>query len=78
MLPKYKIDDTVIVRKLALRLKVNDVVILTHPQTGRLLLKRIKKIKKKTYFVLGDNERESTDSRNFGWIQRNNIIGKVI
>lgn len=29
-------------------------------------------------FVVGDNETQSTDSRSFGWIERKNIIGKVV
>lgn len=30
------------------------------------------------YYVLGDNPSQSTDSREFGWIKRKEIIGKVI
>ncbi|HSW96280.1 MAG TPA: nickel-type superoxide dismutase maturation protease [Candidatus Saccharimonadales bacterium] len=78
MLPKYKSGDTVVVQRILFRLKKNNVVILTHPQTGRLLLKRIKDIKQKKYFVIGDNEKESTDSHSFGWVNGQNIIGKVL
>ncbi|HSW88146.1 MAG TPA: nickel-type superoxide dismutase maturation protease [Candidatus Saccharimonadales bacterium] len=78
MLPKYTSGDTVVAQRILFRLKKNNVVILTHPQTGRLLLKRIKDIKQKKYFVIGDNEKESTDSHSFGWIERKNILGKVI
>jgi signal peptidase I len=30
------------------------------------------------YFVLGDNRRESTDSRNYGPVHRTNIFGRII
>ncbi len=42
------------------------------------LFKKIKKIKKGKYFVLGENPKDSFDSRRFGEIQRNQILGKFI
>lgn len=54
------------------------IVILHHPQSRRVLLKRVKEIKGKKVFVIGDNMQESTDSRDFGWIEKRNIMGKVI
>lgn len=66
--------------------KVGDVVVIKGPrdpstnsgQGGRLLLKRIKKKEKDKYFVAGDNPQASTDSRTFGVIIKDNILGKVI
>lgn len=73
-------------------LHVNDIVALSDPRNGKSILKRIKKIKQPVrdgkcifwsrkndcmYFVLGDNPDESTDSRIFGWISQENVIGKV-
>lgn len=57
---------------------IHDIVVVVHPTTGRKLIKRIQKEQQETYFVLGDNTIESTDSRDFGWISRRDIIGKVI
>lgn len=45
---------------------------------GKEMIKRIQKIRGNEYFVVGDNKKESTDSRNFGWIKKDQIIGKVI
>jgi nickel-type superoxide dismutase maturation protease len=55
--------------------KVGDIVVL---QYGRCIIKRIARIKKGKIFVVGDNVKKSTDSRNFGWIDEKKIAGKVI
>lgn len=78
MFPQYISGDVVLAWRLVFILKKNDVVILTHPQTKRLLIKRIQEKRGNTYFVIGDNENHSTDSRHFGWVARRHIIGKVV
>jgi len=55
--------------------RIGDIVVL---QLEKCIIKRIAGIKKDKIFVVGDNKKESTDSRNFGWIANNKIIGKVI
>lgn len=55
--------------------KAGDIVVI---KRERCIIKRISKIKGEKIFVEGDNKKESTDSRSFGWIDRKNIIGKVI
>lgn len=45
---------------------------------NKVFIKRIKKVKKDKYCLIGDNEKDSLDSRNFGSIDKKNIIGKVI
>jgi nickel-type superoxide dismutase maturation protease len=65
-------------------LQTNDIVVLYHPLRPNLIMvKRIKTIEQeekgeKKYFVQGDNLEASTDSRHFGLIDENLIIGKVI
>lgn len=59
-------------------LRENDIVVLRDPRGERLLLKRIAERKDHRYFVLGDNEKKSTDSRTFGWIEKKDMLGKVI
>lgn len=45
---------------------------------GRLMVKRVEKINGKSVYVVGDNQKMSTDSREFGWVKTNKIIGKII
>ena len=85
MLPNLHEGDAVLVNRLSYLLhepKANNIVALKDPRDGKTLIKRIVKIdsaKQNTeYFVLGDNPRESTDSRTFGWIKKKDIIGKVV
>lgn len=42
---------------------------------GKVLIKRIKKEKNKSYLLEGDNP---NDSLKIGWITQENILGKVI
>lgn len=58
--------------------RIGEVVVTKDPRDGRLLLKRIKKIEGSVFFVVGDNEKTSTDSRVFGPIKKENIPGKVL
>lgn len=56
--------------------KVNDIIIFE--KNKKYFVKRISNIKNKKYFVIGDNMKDSLDSRKFGSILRNQILGKVI
>lgn len=58
--------------------KVHEVVVIRGPRDKKYLVKRIAQIKKGSYFVIGDNKKESTDSRHFGLLKRHAIIGKVV
>lgn len=58
------------------KLRAYDVVIIR--QNGLEKIKRILKIRDGQLFVVGDNPRHSTDSRHFGWIPRDHVVGKVI
>lgn len=80
MMPKFYPGKKVLVQKkwFFCILGKNDVTVLKDPRNGKLILKRINDIKDNFYYLLGDNPKESTDSRTFGWVKENAIIGKVI
>lgn len=78
MAPALKEDDVVLVNRLSYFLskpKIGDAVVL---KRKKFVIKRIAGIKEKKVFVIGDNEKESTDSRSFGWINKEEIVGKVM
>ncbi|MEK6809517.1 MAG: S26 family signal peptidase [Nanoarchaeota archaeon] len=84
MEPLCKEGDFVLLDKLSylmFRPRAGDVVVLHHPQEDRLILKYIveEKVKERHsfYWVEGLNKEGSSDSRNFGWVSREMILGKV-
>ena len=82
MEPSFKEGDFVMVDRMSYlfsRPKVGHVVIARHPQKpDMLLLKRIVEESRGMYFIKGDNSLASTDSRHFGWLKKDLVIGKVI
>lgn len=55
--------------------KPKDGDIIAFKGSDKWIIKRIKESKADKYLVKGDNK---SDSREFGWIERKNIIGKVV
>jgi nickel-type superoxide dismutase maturation protease len=81
MLPTFRDGDIVLVNRLAYlftKPHKGDIVAVKDPRDNKVLVKRIEQIDNKRYFVVGDNKLHSTDSREFGMIGKNLIIGKVI
>ncbi len=78
MEPVFYAGDRLLVLNSNLFFKKGDVVVLRDPRDGRLILKRIVETNRGNYFVKGDNEDFSTDSRVFGKISDKDIIAKVI
>lgn len=58
--------------------KVGDVVVVINPSSKKPMIKRIRKVENDRYYVFGDNEKDSLDSRTFGRVSRNHILGKVL
>lgn len=91
MSPGYKHGERLLISPVLLRFsppKEGDVIVIQHPKEGeKQLLKRIIGIPGDRvegielgpgeYFVLGDNKGKSEDSRHFGVVRRNQILGKV-
>ena len=83
--PLCKEGDFVLLDKLSylmFRPRAGEVIVLRHPQEGRLVLKYIVKEKvikyHSFYWVEGLNKKGSSDSRSFGWIPKEMILGKAL
>ncbi|MCL5010004.1 MAG: S26 family signal peptidase [Patescibacteria group bacterium] len=81
MEPQFKTGDRVLagyIPYLISQPKIGDIIVFKDRNTERVFVKRIKKIKENRYFVEGDNRKDSLDSGKFGWIEKKEIMGKVI
>lgn len=79
MAPTFSEDDSVLVSSIPLlfgKPKKGDIVVFE--KYRRHYIKRIKKIKDEKYFLVGDNKKDSQDSRRFGSISSRQIKGKVL
>jgi len=60
------------------RLRPGDVVILIHPRRPDLrIVKRLDHLGELGWWVLGDNPESSDDSRAFGWVPVDRIVGRL-
>ena len=79
MSPTFSEGDNVLASSLPLlflKPKNGDVVVFK--KYNRLYIKRIGEVKNNKYFLVGDNKKDSQDSRRFGLVLRNQIKGKVL
>ncbi|HTE21887.1 MAG TPA: S26 family signal peptidase [Candidatus Limnocylindria bacterium] len=58
------------------RLKPGDIVIFFHNDKEKI--KRIEKITDGKVYVVGDHQDVSTDSRHFGWLDKEAVVAKLI
>ena len=58
--------------------KINDIVVAIQPRDRITIVKRVKQITPDgKYFLVGDNPSQSTDSRHWGTVSHQDILGKV-
>jgi nickel-type superoxide dismutase maturation protease len=75
MVPTLMPGRIVLVRSFR-TLRVGEVVIVHHD--GLEKIKRITMLEDGLVFVTGDNPEQSTDSRSFGWLSEELVIGKLL
>ncbi|CAN5149122.1 hypothetical protein BH11PAT1_BH11PAT1_0590 [soil metagenome] len=78
MEPTYYQGDTVLVYSWFNIFKKNDIIVFADQKTEKTFIKRIKQINEGEILVEGDNKNMSIDSRHFGPIKMEQIIGRVI
>ncbi len=76
MSPKLSPGQLLLATPLFKRLRAGQVIIVEHE--GKEKVKRIERIRDNQLFVIGDNLEASTDSRHFGWVNRNQVVAKVV
>lgn len=69
-------NDQLIVLRLGAPLRIGDIVVFDY--RGREKIKRIHGIEGGFLYVLGDNPRFSMDSRHFGYIPHQAVLGRVV
>jgi nickel-type superoxide dismutase maturation protease len=75
MVPTLTPGRIVLVRSFR-TLRVGEVVIVRHD--GLEKIKRITMLEDGLVFVTGDNPEQSTDSRSFGWLPEELVVGKLL
>lgn len=81
MYPTFQHGEVILANKLSYIFstpKIDNVVVVKRKEKNMTILKRITSIENSKFFVEGDNKQESTDSRDFGMIEKEEIIGKVL
>ena len=78
MKPSVNDGDLVVYRPISSSLKEGQIVVIKHPEKkSKLIIKRIHEMNLHGVDVRGDNHSLSVDSRQFGLISRDLIIGVV-
>ena len=78
MEPKLYHGDYIIVNQWHRKFKIGDIVVFKHPEQQIYVVKRVRKIDGTFLHVFGDNAMQSKDSRHFGPIERNVVVGKLV
>lgn len=66
------------------KIKIGDILVFKKSGYDKILIKRVGSIHeeeysdKKSFFMLGDNSEYSNDSRNFGWVEEEELMAKIL
>jgi nickel-type superoxide dismutase maturation protease len=52
--------------------------VVAFKKSNKIFIKRVKDAKNNRYFFVGDNQKDSLDSRKIGWISKKDILGRVL
>jgi nickel-type superoxide dismutase maturation protease len=78
MLPEYRCGDWVLVLRTP-RVRVGDAVAARDPrQPDRILVKRVQRRDPDGLWLVGDNPSASTDSRTFGAVPHDLVLGRIL
>jgi hypothetical protein len=75
MAPKLRPGQLIFATAVFRKLRPGQVVIVE--RENKQLIKRIERIEADKVFVIGDNLAHSIDSRQFGWLDRSEVIALV-
>lgn len=78
MIPTIRDGDYVISVGWYGNIRRGDIIVLRHPAGAMRLVKRVERVDADSVYVVGDNRTESGDSRNFGAVKRQLLLGKVV
>lgn len=69
-------EGSVVLTSSIFPIKILDVIVVQYE--NKKMVKRIMEIKNGKVYVEGDNKKDSLDSKKIGWIDRKEIVGKVL
>ncbi len=76
MFPALRVGQDIVSVNWFYKVKVGDIVIVK--SDGKEVVKRVQNVQGQEVFVQGNNKEESTDSRHFGSVTMDQVIGKVV
>ncbi len=78
MAPTLKNGYKILLLKHITTINQGDIVVFREAYTNNYFIKRVVTLNNANIYVEGDNSVESLDSRHFGSITKNQILGKVL
>ncbi len=78
MAPAFFAGDHLLIRRRSRWPEVGEVVVVADPRSGEPILKRVQQVGPDGIDVRGDNSAASTDSRHFGVLPHEAVLGTVI